>query len=455
MTRSKGCALVIALVVGLSACGSSGTSHPSGGSGGAVPADWTVSYSPGGNDAAGKPRLGTEAMDLVPYEGHLFASTSSWEDPTGYPQVLRLDGAGTSWVVDASFDEYASAGLRAFSRVNALAALTFTTDGTGRPLAAPASLLVAAVTSKTEGDTFLFTRDDTNGRWTKVSLPTATARAQPRSLAVARDQVTGADRAYVGTRAGVFSGAYDPTVPGKIRWGATAEPGSDSSSGHRIMSLVTVGGVLHALAFADVLARTDGNQPSWHPVWHDDHVANPALCGPTCSGLRGGTEVPDPTTARPDLLLAEEGIGGRIIRLDPATGYAATVESQTDQLLAAKLGRPFRPYTITAYNRFTPMPAADGTTTWVTGVQAHSKDASADAGGSYLLTRHRDGTYTVTTIPYRDPPPPTRPSNRALVAVRAVIASPFAHDGMYISGYDCNGNPAHETAWIYHGPSPA
>jgi len=412
---------------------------------------WAVSYTPGGADAVGRPKHGTEIMDIVADQGRLFASTSSWEDPTGFPQILRLDAADQAWVVDTSFDQQAG-GVPMFSRTNALAALRFTTDGDGRPLDDPVTVLVAAVTSRTESDTVLFARDN-NGTWTEQRLPTGPG-AQPRSLAVARDSTTGVDRAYVGTKVGIFSGTFDPAVPGRIRWGAAPEPGSTDQKGHRVMSLVTVGGVLHALAHDDVLARTDGPDAHWQVAWHDDHVADTDLCGPTCSGLRGGTEVPGPRSHQPELLVAEEGVGGRVLRLDPAANYEPTVEARTDVLLSDKTGQPFAAYTITAYNRFTPLPGPDGATRWATGVQAHARGAGTGRDGSFLLIRDVDATYDVVAVDYLAPPAPSDPNRRDLVAVRALAVSPFDPNHVFIGGFDCNGRPARDTAWIYRGELP-
>jgi hypothetical protein len=70
-------------------------------------------------------------------------------------------------------------------------------------------------------------------------------------------------------------------------------------------------------------------------------------------------------------------------------------------------------------------------------------------GNGRYCVRHAKGadiTYEVAEI--------TDPREPQLVATRVIAVSPFPEDqgkALYFAGYDCNGVPSHNTAWIYRG----
>ena len=74
------------------------------------------------------------------------------------------------------------------------------------------------------------------------------------------------------------------------------------------------------------------------------------------------------------------------------------------------------------------------------------------AGNGRYCIRHAKGadiTYEVAEI--------TDPREPQLVATRTIAVSPFPEDqgqALYFAGYDCNGVPSHNTAWIYRGELP-
>ncbi len=91
-------------------------------------------------------------------------------------------------------------------------------------LPTPVSLLIAA-NWDLSGTARVFSRDDATDAWFSATL--AQDRSTPgflpqvRSLDGHRDRVTGIDRIFAGQDPhGIFSGAYDPAVPGRIRWSA-------------------------------------------------------------------------------------------------------------------------------------------------------------------------------------------------------------------------------------------
>ena len=71
------------------------------------------------------------------------------------------------------------------------------------------------------------------------------------------------------------------------------------------------------------------------------------------------------------------------------------------------------------------------------------------AGNARYCIRHAEGariTYELAEI--------TDPREPQLVATRTIAVSPFPEDQgrvLYFGGYDCNGVPSHNTAWIYRG----
>ena len=78
------------------------------------------------------------------------------------------------------------------------------------------------------GASRVFSRDDATGGWTATTLaqdrPTPNFLPQVGSVGRHRDRVTGIDRVFAGQDPrGVFSGTYDPTIPGRIRWSAVPE----------------------------------------------------------------------------------------------------------------------------------------------------------------------------------------------------------------------------------------
>jgi len=92
------------------------------------------------------------------------------------------------------------------------------TDGAGRTLPRPISLLLASTWDLT-GASRVFTRDDATGTWVAVTLaqdrPAPGFLPQIRSLGSHRDRLTGVDQVFAGeTPRGIFAGHYDPAASG-------------------------------------------------------------------------------------------------------------------------------------------------------------------------------------------------------------------------------------------------
>ena len=437
----------------------------------AWPDGFEISFAAGSRDAAGRFAGGTEMRLLTAHGGKLYAGNGYWEDQPGFEgrqgaQILVLDSPAGRWRVDHEFEERLPNRAPRDLAVGALSEAVFATDGAGRPLARPVSLLLASTWDLT-GATRVFTRDDNGGGWTAVTL--ATDRPVPdflpqiRAFGTHRDRVTNVDLVFAGeTPRGVFAGRYDTGVPGMICWDATPElDASAVSSGFsglegrlRVSSFAEANGRLYAAIGQQVLERIDGPAPQWRLVYTNP---NP---GHSETGLRGLTAIPG-SGGRQVLLAAVEGNAARLVRIDPVTGAEVT---ELD--FGAFLGRAWgmrATYTIAAYNDMTSVPVPGRGDALLLGVMAFIPRNAPVAvghsvvdvgyglveGGAWYLVRWPDGRYDLHQIVASFPQPP--------VAVRTIRASPFPNDAdtIYFAGYDASKALKHNTAWIARAGLPA
>ena len=431
------------------------------------PTGFEVSYTAGSRDVAGRFMGGTEIRNLVASGGKLYAANGYWEDAPGPltartgPQVLVLDAPGKPWRVDHEFDERMLNGRPRHIAISALGEVTFRTDRHGAPLVEPVSRLLASTWDVT-ARRMVFSRDPKTGEWSGafVAQGVQAPRFLPqiRSFGFHRDRVTGADMVFAGDTDGIFSGTFDPAVPGQIGWNTTPEfatagldlqafPGM--SRGLRISSFAEAGGRLFAAVGEQVWVRQDGAAPGWRHLY-----TNPS---PHFSetGLRGLTAVSEPGKSE-FLLAAVEGNNARIVRIDPATGTDAT-DLDLGQLLDTSWGTHVT-YVIAAYNdmvRGAHSPAGDDL---LIGLEAYIPATSPRPpghtvldlnhgveGGAWFLIRHPGGHYELHQVTANFPG-----MGENLVSVRTFAASPFPVEkgAFYVGGYDCNEVAAHDTAWI-------
>ena len=418
------------------------------------------SLQPGFRDVNGKLVVGTEVMHLVPHQGRLYASISLWmeSDPAiqKASQILVLDFPKGQWRVEHQFNKNNN-------RCGSLREVTFSTDATGKAIA-PVTLLLA-VPDVREEPVKVFCREDATGDWVASDLGTLTKRATTRAVGLHRDRVTGVDRVFAGVgtyqqfatdKLGTFGGVYDPTAPGRIRWDKTPE--FQTPKGERVMGFCDCNGILYCSTTRHIFQRTDGVTPTWKQIYFCEKEINGA-------GIRGLTAVPKPGGKGEVLWFAAL----RKVRwLDPAAAFKETIELDMLVFLSEKLGLPVTG-AFSGYNELLPyvMPGT-GETLGLFGFEtSHSaevinshlsikarvqKQETARGGrpgnGRYCI-RHANGadiTYEVAEI--------TDPREPQLVSTRTIAVSPFAEDqgkALYFGGYDCNGVPSHNTAWIYRG----
>jgi hypothetical protein len=421
-----------------------------------------ISYAAGGRDPGGHFLGGTEVRLLTAHDGRLYAGNGYWEDrpgPEGLQgaQILVLDRPGSSWRLDHAFAERLLSGWWRDLAVGALAEVTFATDWAGRALPRPVSLLLASTWDVT-GDARVFTRDDTTGTWSSVTLthdpPARDFLPQIRSFGTHRDTVTGTDLAFAGEMPrGIFAGSFDPAAPGRIRWSATPElDASEVSAGFpglagrlRVSNFAEANGRLYAAVGQQIYERADGPQPRWHVVY-----TNPRP-GRSETGLRGLTAI---RVAGGEVLLAAvEGDAPRIVRIAPDDGSEVT-ELDLDVFLARAWG--MRPsYVIAGYNDMARARRPGGDVLLIGLMAFIPKKTPVPAGhevvdvgygqvesGAWYLVRSPEALYSVHRV--------TAAFGHPLVATRSILASPFPGDGgaIYFAGYDANKSPAHNTAWV-------
>jgi poly(A) polymerase len=297
--------------------------------------------------------------------------------------------------------------------------------------------------------------------WSAATLaydrPAPNFLPQLRSFAEHRDRATGVDLAFAGQNPrGIFSGGYEPSLPGRIRWGTAPELGfsdvsaaglSGTSAGLRVSSFAECNGRLYAAIGQQIYERIDGKAAQWRLVYTNRYP------GHSETGLRGLTAIPAPSGKGEVLLAAIEGSAARIVRVDPHDGSEVT-ELDLPDFLRRHWGMPAN-YVIAAYNDMARVPDPAGGKALLIGLEAfiplwaeiapgHSVVpvgyGRLEAGGWYLV-RRVNGYYDLGQVAV----------DRALVATRAIQLSPFSEDrdAVYFAGYDANKTPAHNTAWIY------
>ena len=349
--------------------------------------------------------------------------------------------------------------------IAAMDEVSFATDGAGTPLGNPVSVLLAS-TWDLSGEVEIFTRDDATGDWTgaRLAYDARTRRSwslsQVRSFGSHRDRITGIDHVFAGDNPhGIFSGVYDPTVPGRIRWSQTPEldisgtdaakfPGLEDTL--RITSFAECNDGLYASVGQQIYERTDGAAPHWRLVYTNPNA------GFSRSGLRGLTAIPGPAGHGSVLLVAVESTAARIVRIDPRDGSEAT-ELDLRDFLTREWGMQVR-YTIAAYNDMAPVRDNRGQDVLLIGLDAVIPPGTPVAaghamlnisrgrlveGGAWYLIRHPNGAYDLRRVP------PARPG-QLMVATRSIVASPFPdeRDAIYFAEFDANKTPEHDTAWI-------
>jgi hypothetical protein len=422
--------------------------------------DFTVDWTAGGTDPAGRPLGGTETMWLAGHQGSLFAGNGYWQTPPGSvpfegAYVMRQDSVGGPWQVEHSVADS--------GRINLLKQVTFDTDGTGRKLDKPVLMLIASPDDITAPfEMRVMARDDESGTW-DTSIITDDAigtressreRAYLRSATTHTDAVTGVDAIFGGAGNGlIYRGVYDPSAPGRLRWDPQPELDPD---GGRIHSMAVANGTLYAAAGVEedgenatggLYRRIDGPEPRWELVYRWTLPFRNAN-----AGMRGLTAIRMPD-GRDDLLAAREE-PGVIERIDLDNDYAATTEFDIRAEYTAAWGS-LGAATLAAYNDMLPVvDSSTGGTSYLIGLFVnHPQRDQPPTNGSNYLVRSPDGTYERAVVFDETQPVP---AGKELRATRHIVPSPYPGDNaFYFAGFDAGGRGSKtSTAWIYRAEMP-
>jgi len=415
----------------------------------------------GTKDDCGQWIAGTETMRLLQHQGKLFASTEAWTDrpyfqgkgeqPWTGSQILVKESVSAPWRVDMGFPSAI--------RLAAMTSATFITDGSGRKLDPPVTLLIASPSS---GNTTTWTRDDARSRWSE-SMVKGGLRGGLRSFCTHLDAATKVQYLFGGSgdfaeTGSVFRAVYDVAAPGHIRWHEAPE----LSGVGRVMCMTEANGVLYAACgiksekplSGGLFRRVDGEKPRWELLWRWPHKIQ--VQGDELEIMRGLTAVADPKGGAHQVLLGTCNYPGVVYRIDPARNLEITTELDIRAYFAKAFGvSALRGPCLSAYNNFLAVTEPDtGENVHLLGVWInHPGGHATDLGGSaWYLIRHSDGSYGYGCVFDPNHPRPNPP--RGLLATRTIEISPFPEDKgrtLYFGGYDCASIESHNTAWIYKG----
>jgi hypothetical protein len=438
----------------------------------AVAPGWNQCFKAGSTDPNGHYMGGGTIMHLVAHQGRLYAADSYWCDSrnvwyggsdrtTGWAQILRLDRPGGPWVVDLELGPQ-------HLRPEILKEITFHTDGTGKPLPKPVTLLLASTSNPSphKVEVSLFTRDDATGNWTRSTITSGPKPAEfddsysVRAMCLHRDKVTGVDRLFltIGTL-GIFSGVYDESAPGKITWSPTSESGPVEL---RPLATIEANGDLFFSAGRKIYRRNDGAAPSYRIV-EDMSDLYPAVPSSGAGGIRGLTAIPNPNGKGDSLIFgmwAGRPSRGEIYRLDPVGdgAFSRTREVSLVDLMSQYLsGQPVA-MAGAAYSDFRPVtdPVTGetlhliGFESWIPSHRVPTWGGNEKGGfyaGAMVAIRDSKGHYRLKEINGR-----STPFKPVLVAPYCFAISPFESDHgqvIYFGGLDANKKPATNLAWIF------
>ena len=431
--------------------------------------NWKRSLPIGTKDAKGTLIGGTELRALSVFDGKLFAANGYWTDrhmdQTWLPgaQVFRLDkplAEGGQWVIDFQLDErMPNSNRRRFHTISDMKAIRFERDASGRSLPAPVDLLVMGVWDRSTG-LHVFTRDTSGpNSWTKSTILAEAGAKLPwhvRSFYLHRDEVTGADLLFAGTSGhanvprGIYSAVYDAGSPGKLRWKSSQEAW-DTAPGpnDRVMSMTVANGKLYATVCGKLYERQDGSNPKW--ILKYRHPSDRCPTTPGEWSYRGATTI-DNADGSQSIIVSMEGTS-LFGRWDFKNGFSAVRELDLRAFLAQGLKRQEIQYTIAAYNGFAKVRLPDGRNIHLAGIEALIGEGRPNTWhgwqrGAWFVARLSNNSFQLHHIPPES-------GEGAMVAVRAMIQSPFASEPhvIYAGGFDANHveNENHNTAWLYRG----
>jgi arylformamidase len=380
---------------------------------------------------------GAEVAFMFPFAGQLVASLSD-ADPTSVEpaRVLIKRTADSDWVQAHAFDRGAQFTL--------LAGLRLLRSGSAQPLARPVDVMIAGLTHGERGAQWQWAAQ--GGQF----QPLASNDVQSLGAAlVHRDKVTGADVVLLGTRGGVRAADWSAAKTELQLRNAFELEGADVvafaiANGHAFAAVNSES--LHGKS-GGLYQRIDG-AASWR------RVADLELDDIKSSVASAMSAVADPGGAGHDVLLIAQAQTGRIVRIDPMTGFGKTLELDIAAGFAEVWGGelPWVDFGSNAFVSLRHPESADQVSAIGLRLRHPQSQQTPHNGAWYLLRRH-DGSYSFgLSYDFADPPL----TGTSLRSVRALAASPFVEDqgsAFYFGGFDAHVGDR-DSAWIYRGAIP-
>jgi hypothetical protein len=425
----------------------------------------------GTSDGDGNLMRGTEIRSLVAFGGKLFAGAGIWMEPAieadlPGPQVFVLDRSeteGGNWRQDFVLSETVEHPLEPghmvlrYVAISDMNRVVFSKDRYGAPLSPPQEMIVAGVWDHLNSLEALVRSD--SGQWVKdliyqPSLSECGHGYHIRSLLSHENAALGVSEVIAGTNGhdlcgpSIRRGLYDPAQPSHIAWDAAPEtwidpPGTDD----RVTSLTEANGKLYATVCEKLYERDDATR-TWRMMyrWTVGHCdANPGE-----NGFRRAVAVG--AAGQQELFLAAEGGSSMTGTIQPLAGFTPAAELDMSDFLSSCLQTPVG-YVIVGYNNILPFSVPAGTPALLMGLEAATPNANGtwhgwDPGG-WMLLRYSPTHYELHEVRLEGISP-----TASLVGLRTLAESPFPNELgriLYAGGFDCNGQEAHDTAWLYRG----
>lgn len=444
---------------------------------------WNASFVAPCTDVKGKLAGGSQLIHLVSHKGRLYAANGYWEDKRniwyggknpdiGWAQVLNLARPAAPWAVDLDLGPH-------HLRGELLKSVSFTRDADGHPLPTPDTVLFAATYDGSgSGGVSFFVRNDDTGGWTKSKVIGGDTGAKGennsvRAAAVYRDRITGRESLFLSIgNLGLYTGQYDPSRPGKLKWASAPEPGT--ATGTRILAIVEANDSLFFSEGTKIFRRVDGPAPRYVEIADmsgEAHKDTDRATFQSIGGIRGLTAIDGPIPGKQSLIFAWHAgkqTAGCIFRLDPQPdgSYARVREACLAGQISRYLGGVQVPYVLAAYSTFMPLrDPGSGAAMHLIGLEAYVRDA-VDGGRVQQLTAHNQrrehgGFYGGALYALRDAQGNWRIGEvngryqlgqPELVSVYTYALSPFGEadrQTIYLGGYDANFFPSSDTAWVY------
>lgn len=419
--------------------------------------------------------LPTQTMNLCPHGGELFAGMSTDHEENRYSRsasyVYRKVSPIADWVLDMAFEPGSG-------RVASLRSVRFETGADGLPLSCGPMDILFAGTNR-EGNTIapaVVRLRKGPGDWISIPLgSTSIGTYNIRAIGYHRDSQTGVDRVFVAAGPyplGIFSGVYDPTQPGGVKFDALPEVAEESSGNGKWFGLAEANGKLYAAHNDGLFERLDGPMPSWVKVATWPRPTPGSIIGEVNVEPRGLAGVQSIGFPEPQMLFVSRL--DALWRVRAGGDYQIVQELDMDSAIAASIG-----YNVAnaegPMNPLVPIPVAgSGDTVWLIGVefvfgdldenhlvpprdpmsQGDMSSATTFSSVAHYFIRFRDGSYSG---PHRIIDPVD--TSRMLILARDMVPSPFASepDVVYAAGFNpsslkgVGGSGTNGRAWIYKG----